>query len=97
VGYLAQLERGDRDIEQRIERLIEAFARKRIDVSYSEALGKWVVAVTTPGTTFAEREHYLIAAKATEDEAKKIAHSLWDQDGKYPMLILRARGLDRGR
>lgn len=88
-NYLALIERGEKPIERRIEQLIDAFARVRIDVSYSEALAKWVVAVTTPGTTFAQREHHLIAAKASKAEALHVAHDRWDAEGKFPMLIIR--------
>ena len=89
ANYLAMMERGEKAIERRIEHLIDAFARTRIDVSYSEALDKWVVAVTTPGTTFAGRAHHLIAAKPTKSEAMKIARERWDADGKFPMFIIR--------
>lgn len=90
-NYYAAMERGERAIERRTVQMIEAFALARIDVSYSEALDKWVVAVITPGKTFAGREHHLIAAEATQAEAKKVAEARWEADGKFPMLIFRAR------
>lgn len=90
-NYLAMMERAEKPIERRTEQLIDAFARKRIDVSFSEALGKWVVAVTTPSTTFAGREHHLVAAKTSKAEAQKIAHAIWDGEGNLPMFIIRDR------
>ena len=81
----------EKPIERRTEQLIDAFARTRIDVSYSDALSKWVVAVMKPATRFDGREHHLIAAKSSLAEAKKIAHGLWDAEGKLPMLIIRDR------
>jgi transcriptional regulator with XRE-family HTH domain len=88
-NYLAMMERGEKPIERRIEQLIDAFARTRIDVSFSDALKKWVVAVTKPGVTFVGREHHLVAAEATKAEATKIAKRLWVAEGRFPMFIVR--------
>lgn len=89
--WVGQMERGDVAIEPRTEKVIDGLIRTRIDVSYSEALGKWVVAIIKPGATFAGREHHLIAAKPTEHEAREIALEKWEEGGKFAMLIHRAR------
>ena len=90
-NYYALLERGEKPIERRIEQLIDAFARTRIDLSYSEALDKWVVAVTTPGVTSNAREHHLIAAKGDRAEALRIASEQWEAGGKLGVFIQRSR------
>ena len=90
-NYLAMMERGEKPIEPRTELLIDALARKRIDVSFSDALGKWVVAITKPSINFGGREHHLIAAKASKNEAQKIAQELCEADDNVPMLIIRER------
>ncbi|MGZ8285368.1 MAG: helix-turn-helix domain-containing protein [Allosphingosinicella sp.] len=88
-NYLAQMERDEKPIERRTELQIDALARTRIDVSYSEALGKWVVAVIKPGVTFAQREHHLVAAKKEKHDAFQVAKALWEEAGKFPMFITR--------
>lgn len=88
-NYYALLERGERPIELRVAQQIDAFARTRIDVSFSPALEKWVVAVTTPGVTYAQREHHIIAATKEREEARKIAQSIWEEGGKLGVYITR--------
>lgn len=92
ANYYALMERGEKPIERRTELQIDAMARTRIDTSYSEALKKWVVAIITPGVTFAQREHHLIAAKASKSEASVVANEQWEARGKLPMMIIRDRG-----
>ncbi len=89
TNHYALIERGERPIEPRVAQLVDAFARTRIDLSYSPALEKWIVAVTTPGVTFAQREHHIIAAKKDREEARKIAHSTWEEGGKLGVYITR--------
>lgn len=88
ANYLAMMERGEKAIERRTEQLIEALAQTRIDVSYSKALGKWVVAVVRPSTDFAGRVHHLVAAENTKIKAKEVATDLWEADGKMPRLTV---------
>ena len=88
-NHLAMMERGERPIERRMAQLVDAFAKTRIDLSYSCALEKWVVAVTKPGVTFAHREHHVVAAKKDREAARKIAQSIWEEGGMLGVYITR--------
>jgi hypothetical protein len=90
-NYYAQMERGEKEIERRTAIQIDSLVKTRIDVSYSDALEKWVVVITKPGTSFAGRAHYVIAAKPTEHEAREIAQAEWEKTGKFAMLTHRGR------
>jgi transcriptional regulator with XRE-family HTH domain len=91
ANFLAMMERDERPIERRTEQAIDALLRTRIDLSFSEALNKWVVAVIKPAAHFAGREHHLVAAKADKSEAQAIARGIWEEGGCLGLMIERAR------
>ncbi len=86
---VGQMERDAVDIPKRTELAIDGMARERIDVSYSEAIGKWIVAVTKPAKSPAAREHHLLAAKATQTEAVQRAT---EEHKRNPFAMFIVRG-----
>lgn len=74
--FVGLMERGEAPVSDRTENMISALLKTRIDLSYSDAVGKWVVALTRPGKPPVGREHYLVAAKPTLEEARAVADNL---------------------
>jgi transcriptional regulator with XRE-family HTH domain len=86
--FVGLMERGEADVAHRTEVVIDAMLRERIDVSYSEAVHGWIVAVTRPGKPPASREHHLLAVKPTKEAATKRAAKEQERN-PLAMIIVR--------
>lgn len=86
--FVGLMERGEAPVAHRTEVVVDAMLRERIDVSHSEAVKGWIVAVTRPGKPPASREHHLLAVKATKEAATQRAAKELERN-PLAMIIVR--------
>lgn len=86
--YVGLMERDKAPIAARTRHAVDGLLRERIDVSYSEAIDRWIVAITKPGKIPASREHHLLAAKATRLEAVQRA-TVEHRRNPFAMFLIR--------
>jgi len=80
AAYWGELEREEKFIDTRLAQRISDALQTRIDVSYSEGLAGWTVAITTvlrhgPGQR-PGRRHEVLAKYPTEEEARERAEAV---------------------
>jgi transcriptional regulator with XRE-family HTH domain len=79
AAYIGELERSEKRIDTRLAGRLNAALRTRIDISYSNALKGWTVAVTAPipaGSGPPGRRHMVIGKYPDAEEAKDVAEEL---------------------